>query len=55
VAAGQTAVTFYLVLPFVSTEAQEADEISERELEAVAGAGSGPPTRTCIPPKPSPG
>jgi len=37
VAVEETAETIYLVLPFVSTEAQEAGELSERELEAVAG------------------
>jgi nitrile hydratase alpha subunit len=36
----ETADTIYLVLPFVSTDAQEAGELSDRELEAVAG-GSG--------------
>jgi len=33
----ETADTHYLVLPFVSTEAREAGELSDRELEAVAG------------------
>ena len=33
----ETADTVYLVLPVRSTEAQEAGELSDRELEAVAG------------------
>ena len=33
----ETADTIYLVLPFRSTEGQEAGELSDRELEAVAG------------------
>ena len=37
VAVEETADTVYLVLPYVSTEAQEAGELSDRELEAVAG------------------
>jgi Nitrile hydratase, alpha chain len=37
VAVEETADTFYLVLPFVSTETHEAGELSDRELEAVAG------------------
>ena len=40
----ETADTVYLVLPVRSTEAQEAGELSDRDLEAVAGgwdAGTG--------------
>ena len=37
VAVEETADTAYLVLPLRSTDAQDADELSERELEAVAG------------------
>jgi hypothetical protein len=37
VAIEETADTAYLVLPFVSTEAQETGELSDRELESVAG------------------
>jgi hypothetical protein len=37
VAVEETADTIYLVLPLVSAEAQEAGELSEQELEAVAG------------------
>ena len=37
VAVEETAETIYLVLPFRSTEGQEAGELSDRELEAVAG------------------
>jgi hypothetical protein len=37
VAVEETADTIYLVLPSISPEAQEAGELSERELEAVAG------------------
>ena len=37
VAVEETADTIYLVLPFRSTEGQEAGELSDRELEAVAG------------------
>jgi hypothetical protein len=37
VAVEETADTVYLVLPFVSTEIQEAGELSDRELEAVSG------------------
>ena len=37
VAVEETADTIYLVLPFHSTEGQEAGELSDRELEAVAG------------------
>lgn len=48
VAMEETADIFYLVLPSHSTEAQEAGELSDRELEAVAGgweqASSGFPT-----------
>jgi hypothetical protein len=33
----ETADSVYLVLPFRSTEAQEASELSDRELEEVAG------------------
>ena len=37
VAMEETADTAYLVLPLRSTEAQETGELSDRELEAVAG------------------
>ena len=37
VAVEETAETIYLVLPSRSTEGQEAGELSDRELEAVAG------------------
>ena len=37
VAVGETTATNYLVLPFRSTEAQEAGDLSDRELETVAG------------------
>jgi hypothetical protein len=37
VAVEETAETIYLVLPSRSTEGQEARELSDRELEAVAG------------------
>ena len=37
VAVEETADTVYLVLPFVSTQAQEAGELSDQDLEAVAG------------------
>ena len=37
VAVEETAETIYLVLPFVSTEAQKAGELSDQDLEAVAG------------------
>jgi hypothetical protein len=37
VAIEETADTAYLVLPLRSTEAQDAGELSDRELEAVAG------------------
>ena len=37
VAVEETADTIYLVLPFGSTDAQEDGELSDRELEAVAG------------------
>jgi hypothetical protein len=37
VAVEETADTVYLVLPLRSTDAQEAGELSDRELEAVAG------------------
>jgi hypothetical protein len=40
VAVEETADTVYLVLPLRSTEAQEAGELSDRELEAVAGGAS---------------
>ena len=33
----ETADTIYLVLPLVSTDAQGAGELSDRELETVAG------------------
>jgi len=41
VAVEETADTIYLVLPFRSTEDQDAGELSDRELEAVAGGGWG--------------
>jgi Nitrile hydratase, alpha chain len=37
VAMEETADTVYLVVPFRSTEAEETGELSDRELEAVAG------------------
>ena len=37
VAVEETAETIYLVLPFVSPDAQEVGELSDRDLEAVAG------------------
>ena len=37
VAVEETADTAYLVLPFSSTESREDGELSDRELEAVAG------------------
>ena len=37
VAVEETAETLYLVLPLRSTESQEAGELSDRDLEAVAG------------------
>jgi hypothetical protein len=37
VAVEETADTIYLVVPYVSTGAEEAGELSDRELEAVAG------------------
>jgi hypothetical protein len=37
VAVQETADTIYLVVPFRSTEAQEAGELSDQDLEAVAG------------------
>jgi hypothetical protein len=37
VAVEETADTIYLVLPFASTDAQEVGELSDRELETVAG------------------
>ena len=37
VAVEETADTAYLVLPFPSTESREDGELSDRELEAVAG------------------
>jgi len=37
VAVQETADTIYLVLPLGSRDAQDADELSDRELEAVAG------------------
>ena len=49
----ETADTVYLVLPFRSTEDQEAGELSDRELEAVAGGWVQPshsqafPTEAC--------
>jgi hypothetical protein len=41
VAVEETADTIYLVLPFRSTEAREASELSDRELETVAGGAPG--------------
>ena len=40
VALEETADTVYLVLPSRPTEAPRADELSDRELEAVAGGSS---------------
>ena len=40
VALEETADTVYLVLPLRSAEAQESGELSDRELEAVAGGVS---------------
>jgi hypothetical protein len=40
VAVEETAGTVYLVLPFVSTDAQEVGELSDRDLEAVTGGES---------------
>jgi len=40
VAVEETAETIYLVLPFRSTDDQDAGELSDRELESVAGGGS---------------
>ena len=37
VAVEETADTIYLALPFVTADAQEAGELSDRQLEAVAG------------------
>jgi hypothetical protein len=37
----ETADTIYLVLPFRSTDAQGASELSDLELEAVAGGAPG--------------
>ena len=37
----ETADTIYLVLPSASTDAQEASELSDRELETVAGGAPG--------------
>jgi hypothetical protein len=37
VAVEETADTIYLVLPFVSPDDQEAGELSDQDLEAVAG------------------
>jgi hypothetical protein len=37
VAVEETPDTIYLVLPFASTDAQEAGELSDQDLEAVAG------------------
>jgi hypothetical protein len=39
VAVEETQDTIYLVLPFRSTEDQDAGELSDRDLEAVAGGG----------------
>jgi len=41
VALEETADTIYLALPFRSTDAQEASELSDRELETVAGGAPG--------------
>ena len=40
VAVEETVETIYLVLPFRSTEGQEAGELSDLDLEAVAGGGT---------------
>ena len=37
----ETADTIYLVLPFRSTDAREASELSNQELETVAGGAPG--------------
>jgi hypothetical protein len=37
VAVEESADTIYLVLPFASTDAQEVGELSDQDLEAVAG------------------
>jgi hypothetical protein len=39
VAVEETADTVYLMLPLRTTDAQEAGELSDRDLEAVAGGG----------------
>ena len=41
VAVGETADTIYLVLPFRSTDAQEASELPDQALETVAGGAPG--------------
>ena len=43
VAVEETADTIYLVLPFRSTDAQEASELSNQELETVAGGAPAVP------------
>ena len=47
VAVEETADTIYLVLPFVSADAQEAGELSDRELEVVAGGWNATSAQTC--------
>ena len=49
VAVEETADTIYLVLPLRPTEEQEAGELSERELEAVAGGWSQPSHSAAFP------
>jgi hypothetical protein len=43
----ETQDTIYLVLPFRSTGAQEASELSDRELETVAGGWNATSAQTC--------
>ena len=40
----ETADTIYLVLPFGSTDAQEAGKLSDQQLDEVAGGDDPPPT-----------
>ena len=47
VAVEETADTIYLVLPFSSTDVQEAGELSDRELETVAGGWNASSAQTC--------